>query len=151
MEDQIQQKKKKSTLIDGPIPYDLILKIISHHQHETSVGAQQIFLGQVRADETEEGVVSAIEYTCYDLMAEQAIQKITEELKQKYNLSCLHVLHSKGVVPAGGISLFVMTASKHRKNATTACQEAVERIKTGVPVWGKELSGPSKYKWKEIS
>jgi hypothetical protein len=44
-----------------------------------------------------------------------------------------------GEVEVGELCLFVFTSSKHRKAAMDACDELVERIKTELPVWGKEI------------
>ncbi|MEP6513634.1 MAG: molybdenum cofactor biosynthesis protein MoaE, partial [Parafilimonas sp.] len=57
--------------------------------------------------------------------------------------------HSLGRVEAGEISLFVFTSSPHRNAAIEACNEMVERIKSELPVWGKELFADETYQWKE--
>ena len=44
--------------------------------------------------------------------------------------------------------LFVFTSSKHRKEATLACNEVVERIKNELPVWGKEIFEDETHQWK---
>jgi molybdopterin synthase catalytic subunit len=88
-------------------------------------------------------------------MALEKMDATREDIFRKYSLSCMHVHHSLGNVKAGEISLFVFTSSPHRKEAIEACQETVERIKSELPVWGKELfsEGPGEasenYQWKE--
>ena len=77
------------------------------------------------------------------------MQEIKEEVFAKYNLICMHVLHSLGKIQVGEICLFVFTSSKHRKMANDACQEIVERIKNELPIWGREIFGDGNYKWKE--
>jgi molybdopterin synthase catalytic subunit len=93
--------------------------------------------------------VSAIEYTTYEEMALEKMHEIREDIFAKYPLSCMHVYHSLGIVATGEISLFVFTSSAHRKAAIDACEEAVERIKAELPVWGKELFDNATYQWKE--
>ena len=64
-------KKKKTVFINGPISPDFIANSIQKHQTKTSIGAHDIFLGQVRADEIDNKTVTAIEYTAYEEMAEK--------------------------------------------------------------------------------
>jgi molybdopterin synthase catalytic subunit len=59
------------------------------------------------------------------------------------------VYHSLGKVAAGEISLFVFTSSVHRKAAINACEELVEKIKSSLPIWGKELFDNETHQWKE--
>jgi len=56
----------KKVFIEGPISSDFIAQSISKHQSKTSIGAHNIFLGQVRADVIDDKKVVAIEYTCYE-------------------------------------------------------------------------------------
>ncbi|MEO5891188.1 MAG: molybdenum cofactor biosynthesis protein MoaE, partial [Ferruginibacter sp.] len=93
--------------------------------------------------------VTAIEYTTYKDMALEKMHEIRESVFSKYNLTCMHVYHSLGKVAAGEISLFVFTSSAHRRSAIEACEETVERIKSELPVWGKELFDNNEYQWKE--
>lgn len=142
-------EKKKSVFIEGPISSDFIAKSIAGHQSKTDIGAHSIFLGQVRADVLNEKVVEAIDYSSYVPMAEEILHEIRESIFLKYPLSCMHIYHSLGRVKAGEISLFVFTSSGHRKAAQEACAELVERIKSEVPVWGKEILSDDTYIWKE--
>jgi molybdopterin synthase catalytic subunit len=82
-------------------------------------------------------------------MALEMMHTIRENLFAKYDLTCMHVHHSLGNVKAGEISLFVFTSSTHRKAAIDACEEAVERIKAELPVWGKEIFEDETYTWKQ--
>jgi molybdopterin synthase catalytic subunit len=52
-------------------------------------------------------------------------------------------------VKVGEISLFVFASSPHRKAAIEACEEAVERMKAELPVWGKEIFEDKTYTWKQ--
>nr|NKR04652.1 molybdenum cofactor biosynthesis protein MoaE [Escherichia coli] len=62
--------------------------------------------------------------------------------------TCMHVWHSLGNVQTGGICLFVFTSAPHRKAATEACNELVERIKAVLPIWGKEMFEDHTHQWK---
>lgn len=141
--------KIKNIFVEGAVSPAKIAESISHHQTKTNIGGHCIFLGQVRADELNGGIVQAIEYTAYTDMALEAAHKIREDIFTKYNLTCMHIYHSLGKVNAGEISLFVFTSSAHRKAAIDACEELVERIKNELPVWGKEIISNNTSVWKE--
>ena len=139
----------KKVFINGAISPQFIADSIAKHSTKKEIGAHSIFLGQVRNDVLDGKTVQAIEYTAYEEMADQQFHDIRESAFQKYNLTCMHIYHSLGVVGAGEICLFVFTSSKHRKDATEACSYIVERIKKEVSVWGKELFEDDTYVWKQ--
>ncbi|MEP6513976.1 MAG: molybdenum cofactor biosynthesis protein MoaE [Parafilimonas sp.] len=149
------EKKLKNIFLQGAVSASFIAESIQRHSSETGIGAHSIFLGQVRSDALNNKKVAAIEYTAYEAMALEKMNGIREAIFEKYDLTCMHVHHSLGRVAAGEISLFVFTSSKHRRAAMEACNEAVERIKAELPVWGKELfstgfgEAGETYKWKE--
>jgi molybdopterin synthase catalytic subunit len=144
----MEEKKVKNIFKEGPIPASFIADSIQKHSTMKGIGAHSIFLGQVRADEIGEKVVSAIEYTVYQEMALEKMHEIREGIFAKYELTCMHVYHSLGTVKAGEICLFVFASSKHRKFAIDACEETVELIKSELPVWGKEIFEDQTYNWK---
>ena len=143
------EKKIKNIFIAGPVTADFIGKSIQNHSSKKDIGGHSIFLGQVRADKIDGQEVAAIEYTCYEAMATEKMHEIREAIFAKYELSCLHVYHSLGKVAAGEISLFAFTSSVHRKAAIHACEELVEKIKSSLPIWGKEIFDNETYQWKE--
>ena len=140
--------KLKNVFIQGAISPAFIGDSIAHHQSKTHIGAHDIFLGQVRADMIDKREVVAIEYSAYEEMANKQFHKIREEAFDKFDLSCLHIYHSIGIVKAGEICLFVFASSPHRKVVFEALQYVVEEIKNKVPVFGKELFEDDSYQWK---
>ncbi len=141
----------KKALVVGAISPEKIATSIAHHQVKTNIGGHAIFLGQVRADEIEGETVKAIDYTAYEEMAEKEFHEIREAAFEKYDLTCLHIYHSLGVVKAGEICLFVFTSSKHRAMAFDACRFITEEIKAKVPVFGKEIFEDDSHQWKKNS
>jgi len=142
------EKKIKNIFVKGSIDPAFIAESIQKHSTQTSIGAHSIFLGQVRADRIDEKELKAIDYSAYEEMALEKMYDIREAIFLKYALTCMHVYHSLGRVPAGEICLFVFTSSKHRKAAIDACEETVERIKSELPIWGKEVFEDESYQWK---
>ena len=141
--------KHKNIFVGGAISPSFIAEKIQAHQDKLNIGGHSIFLGQVRADDIENKIVTAIEYTSYEELALEQMAAIREETFNKYDLTCMHIYHSLGKVKAGEICLFVFTSSSHRKAAIDACEDVVERIKKELPVWGKELFEDDTYQWKE--
>lgn len=145
----MKEKKKHNVFINGPITPEFIANSISKHSTKTDIGAHDIFLGQVRSDVIENKTVAAINYEAYQEMADELFHEIRETAFAKYNLVCMHIYHSLGVVKAGEICLFVFVSSKHRKVAFEACSAIVEQIKAMTPIWGKEIFEDDSYVWKE--
>ena len=144
----MKERKPKNIFVQGPISSSFIADSIQKHSTKTNIGGHSIFLGQVRADKIGGQEVASIEYTAYEDMVLEKMYTIREEIFSKYDLTCMHVYHSLGIVKAGEISLFVFTSSAHRKAAIDACEETVERIKAELPIWGKELLSDKTYQWK---
>lgn len=141
-------KPYKNVFKEGAISSDFIANSIAKHQSKTGIGAHNIFLGQVRADEVEGKTVSAIEYTVYEEMANKKFHEIREATFEKYNLTCMHIYHSLGEVKVGEVCLFVFVSSPRRKEVFKALEYVVEAIKADVPVFGKELFEDASHQWK---
>ena len=144
----MKERKPKNIFVQGPIAASFIAESIQNHSSKTGIGGHSIFLGQVRADRIDSKEVESIEYTAYEEMALEKMHAIREDMFSKYDLTCMHVYHSLGNVKTGEISLFVFTSAAHRRAAIDACQEIVERVKSELPVWGKELFRDQSYQWK---
>lgn len=138
----------KNVFREGPISSEFIGNAIYKHQTKTSIGAHNIFLGQVRADDIDGKTVTAIEYSAYEDMANQKFHEIREATFEKFELTCSHIYHSIGKVAAGEICLFVFVSAPHRKVVFEAIEYMVERIKKEVPVFGKELFEDETHVWK---
>ncbi|HTJ10603.1 MAG TPA: molybdenum cofactor biosynthesis protein MoaE [Dinghuibacter sp.] len=141
--------KIKNIFTQGPISPAFIADSIARHASKTGIGAHSIFLGQVRADIQGGQRVAGIEYTAYEPMALERMHEIREDIFTRYDLTCMHVHHSLGLVKTGEVSLFVFTSAPHRRAAIDACNEVVESIKASLPVWGKEIFDNQDTRWKE--
>jgi molybdopterin synthase catalytic subunit len=101
-------------------------------------GAIALFYGVVR----NENLGRAVQYLEYDAYPEMAIKKMREvadEVRAKYPVAGVGVLHRIGRLEIGETSLLVAVSSGHRKEAFEACHYAVDRIKQIVPIWKKEV------------
>ena len=126
--------------VDGPVSPEFIATSIQKHNSKTDIGAHQIFLGQIRADEIEGKKVKSNWIHHLQFNGGWSVFRISWNIIwKKHDITCMHVHHSLGTVNAGEINLFVFISSKHRNAATEACKEMVEFIKNKIPVWGKEV------------
>ena len=101
-------------------------------------GAVTLFYGVVR----NENVGRNVRYLEYDVYPEMAIKKmreVAEEVRAKYPITGIGVLHRVGRLEIGETSLLVAVSSAHRAAAFEACHFAVDRIKQIVPIWKKEV------------
>ncbi|MDG1651896.1 MAG: molybdenum cofactor biosynthesis protein MoaE [Flavobacteriaceae bacterium] len=142
------KQKIKNIFVEGAIPPSKIAASIAHHQEKTKIGAHNIFLGQVRADQIEGKTVSAIEYSAQTEIANQVCHEIREATFSKYDLSCMHIYHSLGKVKAGEICFFVFVSSAHRKPVFDSLAELVNDIKEKLPIFGKEVFEDQSHQWK---
>ncbi len=140
---------KKKVFIKGAISPEFIANSIAKHQGKHNIGAHNIFLGQVRADIHDENTVKAIDYTAYEEMANVAFYEIRERAFAKFDLVCMHIYHSLGVVNAGEVCLFVFVSAGHRTEVYEATETIVNWIKTEVPIFGREIFDNDDFIWKE--
>ncbi len=144
----MSEKKKYKVFVSGAISTQFIADSIAKHSTKTTIGAHDIFLGQVRSDVIENKTVKAIDYSAYEEMAEEKFHEIREAAFTKFELTCMHLYHSMGIVKTGEICLFVFVSAKHRTAAFEACRWITEEIKANVPVFGKEIFEDETYAWK---
>ena len=144
----MKNKKPKNVFKEGAISSQFIADSIAKHQSKTGIGAHNIFLGQVRADAINGKIVTAIDYTAYEEMANQKFHEIREAAFDKFDLNCMHIYHSLGKVNTGEICLFVFVSSPRRKEVFPAIEFIVEEIKANVPVFGKEIFDDETHQWK---
>ena len=139
----------KSVFVEGAIMPDFISKKIAAHQHKHEIGAHSLFLGQVRADEIDGKKVAAIEYTAYEEMANKTLHDIKEDIFKAFDITCMHIYHSKGIVKTGEICFFVFVSAPRRKVVFEAIEVAVNRIKEEAALFGKEIFEDESYTWKK--
>ena len=75
---KMKEKKRHNVFVKGSISPQLIADSIAKHSTKTTIGAHDIFLGQVRADVIENKNVLAIDYSTYEEMAEEKFHEIRE-------------------------------------------------------------------------
>ena len=134
--------------IEGPVSPQLIADTIADFQAENQVGAQNIFLGQIRADHVDGKHVTAIAYTAYTEMVSHKMEEIKTKVFELFDIHDFRILHSLGKISVGEICLFILTTASHRKDAIAATNYILEAIKKELPIFGKELFEDDSHQWK---
>jgi molybdopterin synthase catalytic subunit len=101
-------------------------------------GAVVTFVGNVRRD-NEGRDVDYLEYEAYPGMAEAKMAEIGEEIRQRWGLSQVAMVHRLGRCEVGEASIVIAVASPHRREAFEACHHAIDRVKEIVPIWKREV------------
>lgn len=133
---------------EGPIDHSSIVEALAQLRHDCENGAHEIFLGQVRADRVDGHTIVGIEYSAFEEMVEEQLKKIADQIFDQFPIKSLHIRHSLGLVPAGGICLFVLISAPHRQAAFDATRIFVDRLKAELPIWGKEIFDNQNSQWK---
>lgn len=145
----VKAHKVKDIFVEGAIPSTFIGESVAKHSSRHDIGAHEIFLGQVRGDMAGDRNAIAIEYTAYREMALERMAELREEAFAKWpTMTCLHVHHSIGRIEAGELCFMVFASSPHRQQARDAVAWVVDRIKSELPIFGKEILSEGGHVWK---
>jgi len=102
-------------------------------------GGVVVFLGTVR-DASRGKRVTHLEYEAYAEMAETKMREIADALQRRH-APCRVVMHHRiGDLAIGEIAVIVVAGAPHRDAAFKAAREAIDELKTVVPIWKKEYS-----------
>ena len=103
-----------------------------------SDGAIATFAGVVR-DHSLGRRTQYLVYDAYGEMAEKKMREVGEEIKARWEVDRVAMLHRVGRLEIGEISVLIAVSSPHRKAALEACHYAIDRVKETVPIWKKEV------------
>jgi molybdopterin synthase catalytic subunit len=100
-------------------------------------GAIVTFTGTVRDHARGKGV-TALDYEAYPPAAEKMLERIGDEIRERWGIERVSIVHRYGLLQVGEASVVIAVAAPHRDEAFAACRHAIERIKEIVPIWKKE-------------
>ncbi len=103
-----------------------------------SNGAVATFAGVVR-DHSMGRRTSYLVYDAYREMAEKKMEAIGREVKARWEVDRVGMLHRVGRLEIGETSVLIAISAPHRKAALEACHYAIDRLKETVPIWKKEV------------
>ncbi|MBU4373068.1 MAG: molybdopterin synthase [Euryarchaeota archaeon] len=100
-------------------------------------GAIGTFTGIVRAI-TEGTRTEFLEFEGYNEVAQQKIDEICAQLKEKEGIIDVLMHHRTGIIKASEDIVYIVVAASHRERLFPVLREAIERLKVEVPIWKKE-------------
>lgn len=109
-------------------------------------GATVIFIGTVR-NHGDNGQVIGMSYEAYVGMAEERIKNIETEVKKKWDVKEIRVVHRVGDLKVGDNSITIAISTPHSKDAFDASQFILNKIKQDVPIWKNERLLDGNTKW----
>jgi len=119
---------------ESPLSLDALIVAV----RQNTSGAVATFLGIVR--EFARGrQVSYLEYDAYPEMATATMRQIGEQIRQRWPVDRIAMIHRIGRLTIGEASIAIAIASPHRREALEACAFGIERVKEIVPIWKKEV------------
>jgi MoaE-MoaD fusion protein len=121
-------------LVDGPLSLDAAVEEV----RGDGAGAIATFTGTVRNRSRDRDVVH-LEYEAYEGMAEEVMAELAARLQKSHDLTGIAIHHRIGRVEIGEASVVIATSAPHRAEALAACREAIDELKTSVPLWKKEV------------
>ncbi len=101
-------------------------------------GAIVTFTGLVRDLSKINASVECIELHTYPAMTQQQIQQIGEDIFQRFDVDGISIIHRYGKLKPTEQIVLVGIASKHRVEAFSAAQMAMDFLKSQVTFWKKE-------------
>ena len=109
-------------------------------------GAVVLFLGTVR-DLTGEQVTVFLDYEAYGPMAEKKLAEIEAEVRKRWPVGDVAMVHRLGRLDVGEVSVAVAVSCPHRGEAFDACHFAIDMLKELVPIWKKENAPDGTGEW----
>ena len=100
-------------------------------------GSVITFLGTTRLF-NEGRKVLYLEYETYPEMAAKELEKVRQEIRERWGISDVAIAHRLGRLEIEDVSMIVAVASPHRKEGFQAAAYVVDRVKESVPIWKKE-------------
>jgi molybdopterin synthase catalytic subunit len=121
-------------LVAGPLDVAAVV----HEVEDPEAGAIATFVGTVRRRSRDRDVLH-LEYEGYEDMAEPMLAALGKELTERHGLCGVAIHHRLGRVEIGQASVVIAVSAPHRSAALDACREAIETLKTTIPLWKKEV------------
>jgi molybdopterin synthase catalytic subunit len=78
-------------------------------------------------------------YEAYAPMALKELGRLGRELREKFDVAHVGVVHRTGRLEIGETSVVISVSAPHRRAAFEACEWAIRELKRTVPVWKKEF------------
>ncbi|MCM8569264.1 molybdenum cofactor biosynthesis protein MoaE [Gramella jeungdoensis] len=112
-------------------------KVYEELSHPGS-GGICVFFGAVR-EATKKRKVSHLFFESYENMAIKEMNRIADEVAEKWNLNKVIIKHAVGNKKVQEPVVIVGASSAHRDSSFEACRYLIDTLKEKVPIWKKEF------------
>ena len=129
-------------LTHNPIDYAALTEAV----RSPHCGAVALFLGTVR-DLTGDFVTVFLDYEAYGPMAEKKLAEIEAEVRKRWPVGDVAMVHRLGRLAVGEVSVAVAVSCPHRAAAFDACRFAIDTLKELVPIWKRENAPDGTGEW----
>lgn len=120
-------------LTNDPIDIQAVINQVA----DRNSGAIATFIGTVR-ELTNGKKTIRLEYHAYEPMAVKMLERISQEVQQKWPGTNVAITHRLGMLEISEAAIVIAVSSPHREAAYQGNAYAMERIKEMVPIWKKE-------------
>jgi len=131
-------------LTPDPIDYHALTEAV----RSPRCGAVALFLGTVR-DLTGDQVTEFLDYDAYPPMAEKKLAEIEAEVRRRWPVGDVALVHRVGSLDVGEVSVAVAVSAPHRAAAFEACRFAIDTLKATAPIWKRENAPDGAAEWVE--
>jgi molybdopterin synthase catalytic subunit len=132
----------KSSITRKPVDPAKILESVM----EKDAGGTLLFVGTIR-NQTDGKEVTGLEYEVYRKMAERQITKLEEDIRKRWPIKSITMVHREGKLKVGEVSVVVAVSAVHRGEAFEAARYAIDRIKESFPIWKREKFRRNGHAW----
>ncbi len=113
---------------------------------DDAAGAIVMFSGTVRNHSPGRLGVTHLDYETYAERVVPSIEKIVDEVREKWHVLKAAVVHRSGRVEVGESSVTVGVSAPHRADAFEAARYLIDEVKGRAPIWKQEhWSGGSEW------
>ncbi|HSO28277.1 MAG TPA: molybdenum cofactor biosynthesis protein MoaE, partial [Candidatus Sulfomarinibacteraceae bacterium] len=82
--------------------------------------------------------VEALDYEALEPMALRILGEIADEIRARFGVERLAIVHRTGEVPLGDASVAIVACAPHREAAFAAASYAIDETKARAPIWKAE-------------
>ncbi len=115
------------------------------HPDSPKAGAVATFTGRVRVENHEDAETTHLKFEKYEGVADERLDSIRSELKQRDGVYEVLMYHKTGVVEGEEDIVHVVVLAGHRDEAFETVEDGINRLKDEVPIFKKEVTESGDY------
>ncbi|MDY6775139.1 MAG: molybdopterin synthase [Halobacteria archaeon] len=115
------------------------------HPDSPKAGAVATFTGRVRVENHEDAETTHLRFEKYEGVADERLDSIRSELKQRDGVYEVLMYHKTGVVEGEEDIVHVVVLAGHRQEAFETVEDGINRLKDEVPIFKKEVTESGDY------